>query len=157
MFKSSLKAVLTCACTLALLCSSTLLDGRQFSGNIVEETADAITMEVIKMGMRTKQTWARKDILEVQHDAVPNTEAKQKTPANTEVKAASGKVLYDPADTRHSVYKVPVRGPVGTDAHMRIIQMIWDEAIAAHAKTIVRVRLPSGFRPARPPGVPGLF
>lgn len=153
MFKSSLKAVLTCACTLALLCSSTvgfaqdeqsdmldqvtLLDGRQFSGNIVEETADAITMEVIKMGMRTKQTWARKDILEVQHDAVPNTEVKQKTPANTEVKAASGKVLYDPADTRHSVYKVPVRGPVGTDAHMRIIQMIWDEAIAAHAKTIV--------------------
>ena len=152
MFKFSLKAVLTAVCAGALFCSGsrvvaqdelsdmldqvTLVDGRQFSGNIVEETDEAITMEVIKMGMRTKQTWSRKDILEVLHDAVPNTEVK-KTQAQAEVKAASGKVLYDPSDTRHTVYKVPIRGQVGLDSHTRIIRMIWDEAIAAHAKTII--------------------
>lgn len=153
MFKISFKAVLTCVCALALFCSSTsvfaqdeqsdmldqvtLADGRQFSGNIIEETDDSITMEIMRMGMRTKQTWLRTDILEVLHDAIPNTEVKKPAEEDVEVKAASGKVLYDPTDTRHTVYKVPIKGQVGLDAHTRIIRMIWDEAIAAHAQTII--------------------
>lgn len=153
MFKTSLHAVFTCVCVLALRCSVasvyaqdessdlldqvTLSDGRQFTGNIIEETDDVITMEIFMMGMRTKQTWLRKDVLDVLHDAIANTEVKKPAKEGVEIKAASGKVLYDPNDTRHTVYKVPIKGQVGLDAHTRIIRMVWDEAIAAHAQTII--------------------
>jgi len=153
MLKSSLHAVLTCVCVLALLCAVgsvnaqdesddmldqvTLSDGRQFTGHIIEETDDVLTMEIIKMGMRTKQTWSRKDILEVLHDAIARTDAKKPVEGEAQVKAVSGKVLYDPNDTRHAVYKVPVKGTFGLDAHTRIIRMVWDEAIAAHAQAII--------------------
>lgn len=151
MFKPSFRTLLSCTCALTLLCSSvaafaqdesdmldqiTLSDGRVFTGHILDESGDSITMEIVKMGMRTKQTWARADILEILHDTIPNTEEKKPEPeaAKTEV---GGKVLYDPNDTRHAVYKVPIRGPVGLDSHTRIIRMIWDEALQARAKTIV--------------------
>ncbi len=114
----------------------TLADGRQFTGNILEESDDSITMEIIHMGMRTKQTWLRGDILEVLHDSIPSVEEK-KADVEEQVKTADDKLLYDPNDPRHAVYKVPIKGPVGLDAHTRIIRMIWDEAIAAHAKTII--------------------
>ncbi len=154
MMNSSLRNVLTCICAGALMWTSvaafaqdggdktdmldqvTLADGRQFTGNILEETDDSITMEIIHMGMRTKQTWLRSNILEVLHDTIPRVEEK-KAETDDQLKVVNDKVLYDPNDTRHSVYKVPIKGPFGLDAHKRIIRMIWDEAMEAHAKTII--------------------
>ncbi len=145
------RSILTGVCALALLCTTvaamaqddtsmldqvTLADGRQFTGRIIEETADFIKMEVVRLGMRTTQTWKRSEVLEVLRDAIPDPDAGKKE-AEPEIKAAAGKVLYDPNDKRHTVYKVPVRGPIGLDAHTRIIRMIWNEAMEARANTII--------------------
>lgn len=148
------RSVLAGVCAVSLLCPATaalaqddegamfdrvtLADGRVFTGNIVEETDDSITMEIVQFGMRTKQTWKRSLVLEVLHDAVPDPDAGKKEEAKPEeIKGAAGKVLYDPNDTRHSVYKIPIHGPVGLDSHTRIIRMIWNEAMEARAKTII--------------------
>ncbi|MCC6907732.1 MAG: hypothetical protein IT430_07315 [Phycisphaerales bacterium] len=152
MITSRLRSLLTCLCASAVLFGAaqtyaqdgadmldqiTLADGRQFTGNIVEETDDSITMEVIHLGMRTKQTWPRKEILEILHDSISVTD-EAGSDTNAELPPAEAKSpLYDPNDPRHVVYKVPVHGIVGLDSHIRIMQMIWNEAKEARAKTII--------------------
>jgi len=110
----------------------TLADGRVFTGEIVEETDDAITMKVVFRGITTTQTWSKGDVLEVLHDVVPVEGRDEAKPAGT---AARDEAAPGPDD--HVVYILPLRDIIGFDAFPRILRRLWAEATEAGADTVI--------------------
>ena len=123
----------------SMLDEVTLANGRQFVGRIVEETADVVTMEIVRGKMKTKMTWPRKEILEIRHDTMPDPDGG----APGDVQAGGSDTpsavtdSEEAADPRRVAYRIPVTEWFGMDAHSKIIKTLWNEALESGARTVV--------------------
>lgn len=132
-------AVPTIATTVSLdsdkLDKVTMKDGRVFTGEIISEDDNVLTMKVSFKGISTEQTWSKADIIEIVHDVVDSAGS------GTKVTGSSGKSnskANTPSNPNaRQVYVLPFRGVIGFDAYDTIIQKLWDEAVEAGADTII--------------------
>lgn len=119
-----------------LLDEITLADGRHFVGDILSETDETITMEVILHGIKTTRTFQKSQVLETMRDSVA-LDTIQRASASSALKATTAISKLDPNDHRRGVYVLPIRGLIGWDVYDRNIRKLWQEAVDAGAKTVV--------------------
>ena len=112
-----------------------LADGREFVGDITEESDESVTIIVEVAGIRGSQTFPKSQILQIEHDKVARSAdaasdrsvSSDARADNAELAEVSGRI----------VYVLPIRGLWGFDVYTSVVQNLWDEAIDAGAKTIV--------------------
>ncbi len=115
-----------------------MADGRELHGHILDETATAVTFELIdrRVNIRTKITYSKDDIAQIHRDVpleAPAPEPKRpKRAVETSSTSAPGTAWgrsRGPADDERlpAFYIVPMRGQMGTDIHPSIFEEVAEQ------------------------------
>jgi len=112
-----------------------LEDGRQFTGTVVEETDDSITVQITIKGMKTTRTWEKSEIVEILRNVTISVENDQAKKIITVGDDQPG--MPAPDSEIQIAYLIPVHGIIGWDAFAPLITEYWDEAMKAGADVVI--------------------
>lgn len=120
----------------------TLKNGKSYVGEIIEESADSISMRVTISGISAQKTFNKADVISIERDAVsrPDRSRGGGTLSNSSRRTNEGGLLEgrpDPNDPRPVVYRIPLRGLVGWDVSESVVKKLWEEAKEVNAKYVI--------------------
>ncbi|MHC4106793.1 MAG: Clp protease/crotonase-like domain-containing protein [Planctomycetota bacterium] len=126
-----------------------MVDGRELHGHILDETATAVTFELIdrRVNIRTKITFSKADISQIHRDVpleAPAAEPERaRKPAGASTTSAPDRTAWGrsrgPADDARlpALYIVPMRGQMGTDIHPSIYEEVAEDIREAKPDVII--------------------
>ena len=114
----------------------TLRDGREVTGEVIEETTQEITIEIRYGSIRQKQTFSSYDIVELERHAPPAGAApKQEAKAPEQKEEAKGGYV-----------RVPTKGVFGKEVTANLFREAIDDAIKHGAEAIIfELESPGGY------------
>lgn len=125
-----------------------MADGRELHGHILDETARAVTFELIdrRVNIRTKITYSKDDIAQIHRDvplAAPAPEPKRARRAVEASSTSAPRTAWGrsrgPADDERlpAFFIVPMRGQIGTDIHPSIYEEVAEDIREAKPDVII--------------------